>query len=306
MVLNGCAYTNKITKVPVNKPEISKTILQNQISDKGLKRKVAIARFTNESKNAQGFFYDKNNDPLGKQALDILSAKLAATDKFILLERADLNKIYDELKINNASDTFKVNADYLLIGSITSFGRSTTGDVGVFNRSMKQTVNATVSIRLVDVYTGQIIYSEEGSGEAFLEVKTVVGVGGRADYDQSLDDKAITAAISKLVNNVIQNLLDKPWRAYIIDFSDGNYLISGGKEQGIKIGNTFNVYLKGKKVKNPQTGMYIELPGAKIGSIKVLSTVGNTAVDEISICQKQEGELPTANFSNYYIQEIAK
>ncbi len=35
---------------------------------------------------------DENKDRIGKQASDILSAKLAATDRFILLERTDMTK----------------------------------------------------------------------------------------------------------------------------------------------------------------------------------------------------------------------
>ena len=44
--------------------------------EKTLKRKVAIGRFTNETQYAKGVFYDRENDPIRKQALDILSAKL--------------------------------------------------------------------------------------------------------------------------------------------------------------------------------------------------------------------------------------
>ena len=51
---------------------------------KTIKRKVAIGRFSNETQYAKGIFYDKENDPMGKQALDILSAKLAASGKFLL------------------------------------------------------------------------------------------------------------------------------------------------------------------------------------------------------------------------------
>ena len=40
---------------------------------RGIKRKVAIGRFSNETQYAKGLFYDKKNDPMGKQALDILS-----------------------------------------------------------------------------------------------------------------------------------------------------------------------------------------------------------------------------------------
>ena len=56
-------------------------------SEKVIKRKVAIGRFSNETQYAKGIFYDKENDPMGKQALDILSAKLAASGKFLLRKR---------------------------------------------------------------------------------------------------------------------------------------------------------------------------------------------------------------------------
>ena len=55
-----------------------------------IKRKVAIGRFSNETQYAKGLFYNKEDDPMRKQALDILSSKLAASGKFILLEREDL------------------------------------------------------------------------------------------------------------------------------------------------------------------------------------------------------------------------
>lgn len=62
---------------------------------KTLKRKVAIGRFTNETQYGKGIFYDRENDPMRKQAMDILSSKLAASGKFILLERDDLDVIVE-------------------------------------------------------------------------------------------------------------------------------------------------------------------------------------------------------------------
>ena len=41
--------------------------------EKTIKRKVAIGRFSNETKYGKGLFYDKENDPMRKQALDLLS-----------------------------------------------------------------------------------------------------------------------------------------------------------------------------------------------------------------------------------------
>ena len=83
----------------------------------------------------------------------------------------------------------------MIMGSITEFGRKNTGKSGGFTTTKTQTVEAAVAIRLVDVSTGLIIYSDEAKGSADLTTKTTMGVGGRADFDATLSDKAISEAI---------------------------------------------------------------------------------------------------------------
>ncbi len=303
LLQHSCATVQKSeVEVIKKKPQVSK-VLTDEAPTRFLKRKVAIARFSNESKYGQSFFIDENKDVIGKQAMDILSAKLAATDKFILLERADIEKINKELKIGDLAN-LNISADYLIVGSVSEFGRKEVSDVGVFSRVKKQQAYAKVNIRLLDVSTGQIIYSAEGEGEAFSEAGSVMGVGARAGYDSTLNDKVISAAISKLVNNVIESLLDKPWRSYILSYDGGNYIISGGKSQGIRKDDVFGVYKKGKKVKNPQTNMFIELPGKLVGKVRVQTLAGDNPSNEISLCSAASGDLPVDNFSEYYIQEI--
>lgn len=249
---------------------------------KTIKRKVAIGRFSNETQYAKGIFYDKENDPIGKQALDILSAKLAASDKFILLERGDLATLLEENKKNGTSLS-TIGADYMIIGSVTQFGRKNTGKSGVFSTTKTQTVEAAVSIRLVDVASGLIIYSDEAKGSAELTTKTTMGVGGKADYDATLSDKAISEAIGQLVENIINKCTDKPWRTYFLTYDSDAVIIAGGASQGLAPGDTFDVMSKGKKVKNPQTGIEIELPGKKLGTVTVVSSGGDTPETEYSI-----------------------
>lgn len=306
---SSCATVKKpeVEELPSRQPQVSK-VLQEETPKRFLKRKVAIARFTNETKQGQIFFlenFNKEGDRMGKQAVDILSARLAATDKFILFERTDIEKIERELKMGGLPG-LNIQADYLIIGSISEFGRKETGEVGIFSRTKRQTAYAKVNIRLIDIYTGQVIYSEEGGGEAFSEAGTVLGVGGRAGYDSTLTDKAISAAISKLTNNLVENLLERPWRSYILAFQNGNYIIAGGKSQGIKEGDFFGVYQRGNRVLNPQTTMYIELPGTLLGTIKVQNLVGKDPSNEICMCSVQSGTIPTAGFETIYIQELTK
>ena len=164
-----------------------------------IKRKVAIGRFSNETQYAKGLFYDKENDPMRKQAMDILSTKLAASEKFILLERDDLSLLVEE----GGESMNKIGADYIILGSITEFGRKVEGEQRVFSSTKTQTVEAGVSIRLVDVSTGLIIYSDEAKGFAETSAKQTMGLGGTAGFDATLSDKAISAALSQLVENII-------------------------------------------------------------------------------------------------------
>lgn len=266
-----------------------------------LKRKVAIGRFSNETQYGKGIFYDRKNDPMARQALDILSAKLAESGKFILLERGDMDKIVAESKIDSSSLS-TIGADYLILGSITEYGRKNTGKSGVFTNTKMQTVEAGVSIRLVDVSTGLIIYSDEAKGTAQITSKTTFGVGGHADFDATLSDKAISEAIGQLVENIINKCTDKPWRTYFLTYDADGILIGGGKSQGIRPGDTFEVMSKGRKVKNPQTGIFIQLPGKQVGTVTVTATAGDTPDTEYSTVTFQ-GPKPvdTSHLSNYYI-----
>ncbi|HEY9122897.1 MAG TPA: CsgG/HfaB family protein [Bacteroidales bacterium] len=295
----GCSTQQKVVQTQPQIQEIKK-------DERSLKRVVAISRFSNETQYAKGIFYDKANDPMGKQAVDILSAKLASTGKFILLERQDLDKIVAESKIAGTDSIQHIRADYIILGSVTQFGRKTVGDQNVFSRSKTQTVEATVSIRLVDVYSGQVIYSEEGKGEAETTAKSVMGIGEHADYDATLSDKAISAAISKLVENIINNCMDRPWKSYFLTYDDNGIIIAGGKNQGLKVGDIFIVEEKGKKVKNPQTGMTIELPGKVAGKIKIDFVGGDNPENEFSMVSFIEGSIDKQNLKNYYVKEDKK
>jgi len=222
-----------------------------------------------------------------------------------MLERADLSKIQKELEMEGSS-SLKNSADYLILGSITEFGRKEVSDVGIFSRVKKQEAFAKVHIRIVDVSTGQIIYSEEGKGTAYSEAGSMMGVGAKGGYDGQLNDKAIDAAISDLTSNIIENMLDKPWRGYILGYEDGNLITSGGKSQNIKAGDTFDVIKKGKTVKNPQTNTMITLPGKKIASIEIIGTFGDTPDTEVSLATLSGGNLDNYiaenDFSRIFIQ----
>ena len=284
---------------------ISKS-LQN--SKRFVKRKVAVGRFSNETRYGKSVFSSNSEYNIGKQASDILTARLAESDKFILLERdaSDVEIINKELKLNNLKG-LNIPADYLILGSISSFGRKEESNAKAFSRTRRQVAFATVNIRLVEVSSGVIIYSDEGSAEAYAEAKTKVFSGSQMGYDSTLNDKVISAAISKLIENIISNLTEKLWRTYILDYTDGTITIAGGDSQGIVTGDIFGLYKKGKIIYNKQLGNEIELPGRLLGEVEVIGTAGSNINNEISFIQFVDNNVLTINeIENYYIQELKK
>lgn len=291
-----------VNKPIVSQPSVSATLAQPQ--EKSLKRVVAIARFSDETKRGNAFLVDNNADRLGKQASDILAARLTETQKFIMLERADLDKVLREQSFSGA-EVQSIGSDYLIVGSVSEFGRSTNSEVGVFSRNKIQTATATVNVRLVNTRTGQVVYSEEATGEARVEANTVLGVGERAAYDTAINDRALSAAISKLVSNITENLLDAPWQAYLVSKQGNNFLMTGGKSQGIQLNDTFAVATQGEQVRNPQTGLFITLPGNDVAVLRVVGFVGE-GDNELSVCQLVSGSLDGTDLQKFVVKEQGK
>lgn len=269
--------------------------------DVTLKRKVAIARFTNETQSGATFLLDNSGDRVGKQASDILSTRLTSTGSFLMFERIDAGKTSAEAILSGLKSS-GVSVDYLILGSVSEFGRSTESQSGVFSRSKAQKAYAKVNVRLVDVATGRIIHSSEGAGEAVSETKKTLGVGSSAGFDQSLTDKAISAAISELIDNLVNSMTSKPWRSFILSEEEGAYIIAGGGSQGLEAGMRLNVLKRGKIIKNPQTGAMIELPGKKVGVMEVMTTFGDDEFNELSYASMVDG-LISSELNDYFVAQ---
>jgi len=174
-----------------------------------LKRKVGIARFSNETVSGTTFLVDDSGDRLGKQASDILSARLAETGKFLMFERMDGDNVTAEQMLAGLKEE-GVAIDYLIVGSVSEFGRSTQSETGVFQRKKTQRAYAKVNVRLIDVETGRIIFATEGAGEATSEAKKTLGAGTSAGYDQSLTDKSMSPR--KKATTLSPEALARDWR----------------------------------------------------------------------------------------------
>lgn len=291
LVLTACATVStppKTIEAPVGRGQQELAKQARLVPDrKLLKRKVAIARFSNETRYGRTFQTDANFDPLGKQASDILATRLVDSQQFLVLERQDISKVQAEQSL--LQDNQLVGVDTLIIGSVTEFGRSTTGKSGFLSSTKVQNAHAKVDVRLVDVRTGQVFFATSGAGDASTESGEIAGYGSRADYDGALNDKAISAAISDMIGRLVSKLQDRPWRTDILKVQNNQVFISGGARQGLKPGDMLTVYRTGEKVKSAQSGFEVELPPSAVGTLRVAGVFGDSETSEGSICELTSG-----------------
>lgn len=305
ILLQACAIqpeppveTEAPASIEEQKAAQKKAMQEASTQELNLKRKIAIGRVSNETIHGRSLLRDSHDDPLGNQVADMLSQRLVESGQFLVIERPGISRIQSESELTN-TDFNIVGVDSLILGSLTEFGRSTTGSKGFWSKSKKQTASAKVAMRLIDVSNGLAYFSATGAGEASTESGEIAFSGSTASYDGSLNDKAIANAISDVVDDIISNLNSRPWSTFILSREEDALFISGGKLQGIKSGMKFEVVTKGKKIKSPQTGFYITLPGESIAEIEILSTFGDSEINEGSVAKIISGSI-----KNYKVEDL--
>ena len=305
-MLAGCATVSE-QPVPIEQQASRAQQQQAQASvqqplAKRFKRKVAVARFTNESNYGRALMTDQDYDRIGKQASDMLSTRLVKSGKFIVFERPDLAKVKREQALTG--DAGLIGVDSLIIGSVTEFGRSIGGKTGFMSSTKVQTARARVDMRLVDARTGQVFFSASGIGEASTESGEIAGFGSRADYDATLNDRAISAAISDVIDRLVATLDERPWKTDILQVKGNQVFISGGQRQGLKPGDILQVMERGTGVKSSQSGFTINLPSSRVATIKVISLFGDNENNEGAVTEISQGAIDVKKLPELYVEEV--
>jgi len=307
-VLSGCATQSPpmVVKDAPQSVEVQRQMQNDMaraaIAKPVLKRKIALGRVSNETSYGKSLLRDNAGDPVGKQIADMLSKALTESGAYVVLERTDLSKLQDESKLTGTKQNL-VGVDALIMGSLTEFGRKTVGESGFVSSSKKQVAFAKIDVRVVDVTTGQSLFATSGAGESSTQTASTFGFGSQAGYDSTLNDSSIRQAISEVVNRLTVEFSRRPWQTSIIGVDNSRYFISGGKSQGLKPGMVFSVQTVGEKVKSPQTGFEITLPGKEVAQIRVDALFGDTEMSEGAATSVISGSLQGLKIDQLVVRE---
>lgn len=208
LTLVGCATENSKVITPTS---TQAAITASQY--KGVKSVISVGKFDNKSSFQNGVFSD-GADQLGNQSKTILISHLQQTGRFSVVDRTNMSEIASEAKIKGKKQNLK-GATYVITGDVTEFGRKTVGDhqlFGILGRGKEQVAYAKVTLNVVNVETSEVVYSSQGAGEYNLSNREVLGFGGTASYDATLNGKVLDLAIREAVNNLVNGIESGSWQ----------------------------------------------------------------------------------------------
>ena len=140
-------------------------------------------------------------------------AHLQQTGRFSVLDRENMKELSGEAKLSGKQQKLK-GADYAITGDVAEFGRKETGDrqlFGILGSGKKQVAYSKVTVNVVDVATSEVVYSASGSGEYELNNREVLGFGGTASYDSTLNGKVLDLAMREAVDRLVEGLEQNKW-----------------------------------------------------------------------------------------------
>ena len=196
LALVGCA-TETSRSVVVEKTQAASSTFT------GARVPVSVGKFDNRSNFMQGVFSD-GVDRLGSQARTTLVAHLQQSQRFSVLDRDNLSEASQEARLQGTAQSIR-GASYIVTGDISEFGRKEVGDMqffGILGRGKKQVAYAKITLNVVNALTSEVVFSARGAGEYELSNREVLGFGGTAGYDATLNGKVLDLAMREAVDGL--------------------------------------------------------------------------------------------------------
>ncbi|MDA8121290.1 MAG: hypothetical protein M0Z38_01840 [Deltaproteobacteria bacterium] len=289
----GCASSPPITGPSDRSSAPAATLRRAEggpgyLATKGPKKRVAVIKFQDKSAYGRG--------RLGGAVQDIMMTELSKSGLFILVSRGtDMDLILDEQDLGK-SGTIKAGTgaqsgqvlglNAIVTGAISQFGVKQKSATYLVGASKTQTAEATVDVRVIDATTGQVIYAESGNGVYEESSTQVLGMGGTKGYDETMEGKALRAAISKFIDNLIQRVDSIEWSGKVAAVDGDEITVNAGRKTGVAIGSRMRVYGEGREVIDPDTKVSLgRKPGKQKGEIEVSDFFGEDA----AVCRKVSG-----------------
>jgi curli biogenesis system outer membrane secretion channel CsgG len=242
----------------------------------------------------------------GRGLTQMLTTALVDQDQFVVLERAQLDKVVAEQdlaasgRVNPETAVAlgkTIGAQVLISGDITEFSyqQSSVGSqLSIIKDISKQiggkvdrlTAQVALDLRIIDAATGEVVGSVRGEGKAsatgvsaeLIAADKELGAGGSV---QTPLGKASRQAIERAVAGLVAGMQKVPWSGRIVELRGGQVYINAGAKLGIHEGMQFDVFAQAQSLVDPETGLALGSPDARSGRISVTRVTEKYAIARV-------------------------
>jgi len=246
---------------------------------------------------------------IGKGIRAMLVKRMADANNVVIVERAKMDNLIKEQDFNASNRVKKGSgarvgnisgADGLLSGDIIVFGRDdkkTNIGAGGFARGpfagihiKKEEDKAVVAIayRLIDAETSEVIATGEARGESTRKSSGLAGMGGvwgaggggggidmtSSNFGQTIIGEATQDCVNKLADilkeqtaNMKKSVREVEGR--VADVSANTLVLNVGANDGVNVGETFEILRIVREVKDPVTKETLDVVTEKTGEMTI-------------------------------------
>ena len=279
--------------------------------------RIAVVGITS---TAPGYFW-RSDSPLSLGATDLMINALLSTNRFRVFERAKLDLLLQEQNFQHFSGLVDqttavklgkmIGVDAILTGSITNISFKKSGGIKIGPLKVRKSyAKVVMTIRIIDITTGEILFStvqeEEASKSGVSGVLPIPIPGGIGFSHQEAVD--ILSAVELICNKVVLNLMTKmdkktvklnsaPLEGYVVKVESTSsgaitqVYINLGESSGIKVGEEIRIYREGEVILDPKTNEILDRELDLIAQARITKVK-----DKLSIA------LVTTKFRNMAIQ----
>lgn len=208
---------------------------------------------------------------------DLMIDALINSNRFRVFERRKLEAILTERGFQYYSGLVDpstavqlgrmIGAHFVVTGSITGLTEGGEGGVSLgFIVVGEKSSSITLTVRVVDVATGEILYSEVKRKKA--KGSTVgLALGPIGAYSQQSQDilKAASAACKDIVASLVERMDQRlaelaalPLEGYVVQVKGDTLYLNLGSDSGLVAGSVIRIYHPGEPIVDPKTGEVLE------------------------------------------------
>jgi len=258
----------------------------------GPKRSIVVDKFDSLSTFNAAY----GNWDVGGGLAAMLTRAIDQTGRFVILERANLDRVVGEQQIQAANAVTPeagpkagavTAAQFIVIGSVTEFGLENNGssvNIGISGAGalggllgMKKTEGAVaLDLRIVDTTTSQVVQTltvrEPISSTTFSAGTNYRAMNlGSDSFNNTPLGEATRHAIEKAVAEIIAVSARQPWQALVVQLDGNAIAINAGRNSRLREGDRFRVEHIVGRLTDPATGEVLSVRRKTLGTVEITS-----------------------------------